>query len=59
MDSKQVATVLNRVMRKIEDGSIKPENALVCVVDEFCREFAKGDGFHAGEFIGLVNKGVI
>jgi hypothetical protein len=59
MDSTQVATVLNRVMRKIDDGSIKPGNEMMFIVREFGREFDGTPGFDVAEFIERVNEGVI
>lgn len=59
MDSKQVATVLNRVMRKIDDGSIRPGNEMMFVVREFCQEFRGTPGYDFAEFVERVNEGVI
>lgn len=59
MDSKQVATVLNRVMRKIDEGSIKPGNEMIFVVREFCKEFSETAGYDFSEFVEQVNEGVI
>jgi hypothetical protein len=59
MDSRQVATVLNRVLRKIDEGSVKQGAGWSFVVDEFCREFSNDPTFDVAEFVGLTTEGVI